>query len=89
MGVKLKDTTKAESTRKEGFIISVASKEHAGDLLRGGVSLNSKVGKFSLRIHEYSWRGFDGVCTFMKGLVQRRIQHRIGARVHRIQALIV
>lgn len=46
VGVELKDTTKAESTRKEGFIIFVASKEHTGDLLQSGVSLNSKVGKF-------------------------------------------
>ena len=30
-----------------------------------------------------------GTCIFMKGLKQRRIQHRIGAKGDRVQALLV
>ena len=34
------------------------------------------------------WRDWDGIFIFLKGLEQRRIQHRTGAKVNRMQALI-
>ena len=38
--------------------------------------------------HAYSSRGLDRVCIFVKGLEQKRIQPRIGAKVARIHVLV-
>ena len=39
-------------------------------------------------VHAYSWRGLDRVCIFIKGLEQKRIQPRIGAKVARVHVLV-
>ena len=67
------DTTKPKLGRRKDSLL-VESKENTRDLPQSSFSLNS----FKLRVLAYSgW-----------GLEQRRIQHRTGAKVNRVQALV-
>ena len=71
------DTTKPKIGRRKDLLLLAANK-NTGDLFQSNDSLNSELGK------SQAW----GTCIFMRGLEQRRIQHRTGAKVDRAQALV-
>ena len=58
-----------------------------GIFLKAASPQQQNWGGFKLRVYAYSWRGLASVCIFMKGLEQRRIQHRTETKVDRVQAL--
>ena len=75
MGVEPKDATKSG----EGRIYYLQYVRRTPGIFPEAVSPGTaKLGKFLFR----------GTCIFMKVLEQRRILHRIGARVGRVQALV-
>ena len=76
VGVELKDTAKPKSGRRKDLLLA-ASKNNRY-LSQSSVSPTAKLGKSEA----------EGICIFMKGLEQRRIQHRIGTKVDRVQALV-
>ena len=79
VGVGPKDTIKPKIRRRKDLLLLAARKQNTGDLSQSSVSQTAKLGRFKLRVHAYS---------FMKGFEQSRIQHRVGAKVGRVQALV-
>ena len=50
------------------------------------VSPKEKNRKFQAKGMHTFMKGWGGVCIFIKGLEQKRMQHRIGGKVTRVQA---
>ena len=75
--VASKDTLKSKTGRRNDLLL-VSSKENTGDISPNSFSSKAKQRKFYAK----------GICIFSEGLEQRRIQHRIGAKFDRVQALV-
>ena len=73
----------AKEQEMEGFIICSKLGK-----LEGSFSKQQNWGSFKLNVYTYSWRGLGGIYIFMKGFELKRIQHRIGTKVKRVQALV-
>ena len=76
-GFEPKDTPKPKNGRRRHLLLA-ASKENIRDLRQSVVFSNSKTGEVLSQ----------GACILMKGLDRKRIRHRIGAKVDRLQALV-
>ena len=75
LGVKPKDITKPKIGRRKGLLLA-ASKENTGESFpKRCLSKQHNWGSVKLSVHTYSWRGLSTQC-------------RIGAEVHRVQALV-
>ena len=77
--VKSKDTTKPMNDRGKDLLFSASKGEDMRDPSRSSVLGAGNLGKFSVK----------GTSMFMKGLEQRRVQHRTGVKDYGIQALVV
>lgn len=78
MGVEPVDTTKPRMGRRKALLLG-ASKENTRDLSPALSREQQNFGRFKLRI----------TCMFMKGLEQRRNQHRLMAKVDRVQVQLI
>ena len=76
--VKPKDRPKSINDRRKGLLSSASKEEDTRDPSQSSVLGAAKLGKFSVK----------GTYIFMKGLEQRRVQHRTGVKVYRVQALV-
>ena len=71
-----KPQPKAQEQEKEGLLL--AANKNNRYLSQSSVSPTTKLEKLEA----------EGSQKFMKGLKQRRIQHRIGTKVDKVQALV-
>ena len=70
MCIKPKDRTKPMKGRRKDLLFSASREEDTRDPSQSSVLGAAKLGKFSVK----------GTYVFVKGLEQRRVQHRTGVK---------